>query len=94
MAQGTAQNAPRISLPERDRRYAAIRAQLKDRGLDGVLVSGSNLYGATVLNRCSPGTRTRRRTARCRSEHARLGGSRPPSTLRHWDVHAWESVDG
>ncbi len=47
MAQDTAQNAPRISLPERDRRYAAIRAQLKDRGLDGVLVSGSNLFYLT-----------------------------------------------
>ena len=38
---------PHITLGERDRRYALIREQLKARGVDGVVVSGSNLFYLT-----------------------------------------------
>lgn len=36
-------DAPVLSLAERDRRYAAVRAQLIERGLDAVIVTGSHL---------------------------------------------------
>jgi Xaa-Pro aminopeptidase len=38
------QAAPTLSLGERDRRYAAIRAALKERGADCAIVLGSNLF--------------------------------------------------
>jgi Xaa-Pro aminopeptidase len=38
---------PRITLRERDRRYAAIREQLRERGVDGVIVAGTNLFYLT-----------------------------------------------
>lgn len=38
---------PRLSLQERDRRYAAIRERLRDRGVDAVLVKDSNLFYLT-----------------------------------------------
>jgi Xaa-Pro aminopeptidase len=38
---------PRISLSERDRRYGAIRERLRDRGVDAVLVTGTNLFYLT-----------------------------------------------
>jgi Xaa-Pro aminopeptidase len=39
--------SPRLSLQERDRRYAAIRAQLRERGVDCLIVTGSNLFYLT-----------------------------------------------
>ncbi|HEY3116835.1 MAG TPA: Xaa-Pro peptidase family protein [Chloroflexota bacterium] len=38
---------PTISLKERDRRYAAIRAQMKERGVDAAIVTGTNLFYLT-----------------------------------------------
>jgi Xaa-Pro dipeptidase len=38
------QVAPKLSLRERDRRYAAIRAALKERGVDCAVVIGTNLF--------------------------------------------------
>src|SRR5207245_8450476 len=46
MAVGT-NGRPTISLTERDRRYAAIRAQMKERGVDAVIVTGTNLFYLT-----------------------------------------------
>jgi hypothetical protein len=37
----------RLSLQERDRRYAAIREQLRERGVDCLIVTGSNLFYLT-----------------------------------------------
>ena|SRR5690348_215968 len=41
------QAAPKLSIRERDRRYAAIRAVLKERGVDCAVVLGSNLFYLT-----------------------------------------------
>lgn len=41
------QEAPRLSLKERDRRYSIIREHLKERGVDCVIVGGSNLFYLT-----------------------------------------------
>jgi Xaa-Pro aminopeptidase len=38
---------PRLSLKERDRRYGAIREQLRERGVDCVIVKGSDLFYLT-----------------------------------------------
>ena len=38
-----AQN-PRLSVKERDRRYSLLRQQLRQRGIDCTIVSGSNLF--------------------------------------------------
>jgi Xaa-Pro aminopeptidase len=38
---------PRLSLQERDRRYAAIREQLRARGVDCLIVTGSDLFYLT-----------------------------------------------
>ena len=38
---------PTISLKERDRRYAAIREQMKERGVDAVIITGTNLFYLT-----------------------------------------------
>src|SRR5438270_12625910 len=43
---------PRISLAERDRRHAAVRTELKARGIDCVIVGGSDL---TYLSNGLPG---------------------------------------
>ena len=40
----SAAKSPRLSLKERDRRYAAIRNQLREKGMDCAVVSGSNLF--------------------------------------------------
>jgi Xaa-Pro dipeptidase len=45
---------PRLTLGERDRRYAAIRARLRERGVDAVLVQDSNLF---YLSNGLPGER-------------------------------------
>src|SRR5438128_1146589 len=45
---------PRLTLKERDRRYAAIRARLRERGVDAVLVKDSNLF---YLSNGLPGER-------------------------------------
>jgi Xaa-Pro dipeptidase len=49
------QNPPSISLSERDNRYAAIRERLRERGVDCVVVSGSNLF---YVSNGLPGERT------------------------------------
>lgn len=36
--------APKLSLRERDRRYAILRQQLRERGVDCAVVNGSNLF--------------------------------------------------
>src|SRR5213596_2622297 len=41
---GTLQNGPSISLQERDRRYAAVRERLRERGVDAAVLSGTNLF--------------------------------------------------
>src|SRR5581483_2117321 len=46
MAQ-TLSTGPRLSLAERDRRYAAIREQLRERGVDCLIVTGSDLFYLT-----------------------------------------------
>jgi Xaa-Pro dipeptidase len=46
MAQ-TLSTGPRLSLAERDRRYAAIREQLRARGADCLIVTGSDLFYLT-----------------------------------------------
>ncbi|HLH25804.1 MAG TPA: M24 family metallopeptidase [Chloroflexota bacterium] len=46
MAQ-TLSTGPRLSLAERDRRYAAIREQLRARGVDCLIVTGSDLFYLT-----------------------------------------------
>jgi Xaa-Pro aminopeptidase len=51
MAQTISSN-PRLSLNERDRRYAAIREQLRERGIDCLIVTGSDL---TYLTNYLPG---------------------------------------
>jgi Xaa-Pro dipeptidase len=38
---------PRLSLAERDRRYAAIREQLRERGVDCLIVAGTDLFYLT-----------------------------------------------
>jgi Xaa-Pro dipeptidase len=38
---------PRLSLAERDRRYAAIREQLRERGVDCLIVTGTDLFYLT-----------------------------------------------
>jgi Xaa-Pro aminopeptidase len=43
MAVSIPATGPRISLAERDRRHAAVRAELKARGLDCLIVGGSDL---------------------------------------------------
>src|SRR5437899_2465891 len=40
-------DGPRLSLNERDRRYAALRAQLRDRGVDCAIVATGNLFYLT-----------------------------------------------
>ena len=54
MAQGT-RDLPSITLQERDRRYAALRQRLRERGVDCIVVSGSNLF---YLSNGLPGERT------------------------------------
>lgn len=54
MAQGISDTLPKLSVSERDRRYALIRAQLEERGVDCVVVSESNL---TYLSNGLPGDR-------------------------------------
>lgn len=54
MAQ-TVDNRPTISLRERDRRYVAVRERLRERGVDGVVVSRTNLF---YLTNGIPGERT------------------------------------
>src|SRR5438552_3139014 len=49
------QNPPMISLAERDCRYAAVRERLRGRGVDCVVVSGTNLF---YLSNGLPGERT------------------------------------
>jgi len=39
--------SPRLSLAERDRRYAAIREQLRERGVDCLIVTGTDLFYLT-----------------------------------------------
>ncbi len=46
MAQSV-QGTPKISIQERDRRYSAIRARLKEKGVDCLIVGGSNLVYLT-----------------------------------------------
>lgn len=41
------EEAPKLSLKERDRRYSIIREHLKERGVDCVIVGGSNLFYLT-----------------------------------------------
>jgi Xaa-Pro aminopeptidase len=48
------QPGPHLSLRERDRRYAAVRERLRDRGADCVVVAGSNLF---YLTNSLPGER-------------------------------------
>ena len=36
--------APRLSVQERDRRYAAIRERLRESGVDCAIVRGGNLF--------------------------------------------------
>ncbi|HLG73875.1 MAG TPA: M24 family metallopeptidase [Chloroflexota bacterium] len=38
---------PKLSLAERDRRYAAIRARLRDKGVDCAIATGTNLFYLT-----------------------------------------------
>lgn len=38
---------PRLSVQERDRRYALLRQQMAERGVDAVIVGGSNLFYLT-----------------------------------------------
>lgn len=40
-------NRPTISLNERDRRYAALRLALRERGVDAVVMQGTNLFYLT-----------------------------------------------
>jgi Xaa-Pro aminopeptidase len=40
-------NGPTISLRERDRRHAAIKAALRERGVDCVILTGTNLFYVT-----------------------------------------------
>lgn len=47
MATVVTDTLPRLSLGERDRKHAAIREQLKARGVDCVVVGGSNLFYLT-----------------------------------------------
>jgi Xaa-Pro aminopeptidase len=44
MAQATHIALPSLSLAERDRRYARLRADLRERGVDCAIVVGSNLF--------------------------------------------------
>lgn len=46
---------PKLSLKERDRRYAEVRARLQERGVDGAAVTGSNLF---YLSNGLPGERS------------------------------------
>jgi Xaa-Pro aminopeptidase len=54
MAQVHSETLPRLSIAERDRRYQAIRERLRERGVDGVVVTGSNLF---YLSNGLPGER-------------------------------------
>ena len=47
MASSMREARPELSLQERDRRYALIREHLKERGVDCVIVSGTNLLYLT-----------------------------------------------
>lgn len=49
------QTLPKLSLKERDRRYAEIRARLRERGAGCAVVTGSNLF---YLSNGLPGERT------------------------------------
>jgi Xaa-Pro aminopeptidase len=40
-------SGPKLSIRERDRRYAAVRERLKERGIDCAVVMGSNLFYLT-----------------------------------------------
>src|SRR4051812_32965473 len=40
-------DGPKISLNERDRRYASVRERLKERGVDCAVVMGTNLFYLT-----------------------------------------------
>ena len=55
MAQAISQVRPVLSLAERDRRYSAIRERLTERGVDCVIVTGSNLF---YISNGLPGERT------------------------------------
>ena len=54
MAQSLTQARPTLSLAERDRRYRAVRDRLNERGVDCVVVTGSNLF---YLSNGLPGER-------------------------------------
>ena len=43
----TMNGGPKITLRERDRRYAAIRERLKERSVDCAVVTGTNLFYLT-----------------------------------------------
>lgn len=49
------QMVPALSVAERDRRHAAVRARLRERGVDCVVVTGSNLF---YLSNGLPGERS------------------------------------
>jgi Xaa-Pro aminopeptidase len=55
MAQAISEVRPTLSLAERDRRYNAIRDRLRERGVDCVIVTGSNLF---YISNGLPGERT------------------------------------
>jgi Xaa-Pro aminopeptidase len=55
MAQAISEVRPKLTLAERDRRYRAIRERLKERGVDCVIVTGSNLF---YISNGLPGERT------------------------------------
>ena len=55
MAQSLTHRRPSLSLAERDRRYRETRNRLRERGVDCVIVTGSNLF---YLSNGLPGERT------------------------------------
>lgn len=55
MAQAISQTLPTLSLAERDRRYREVRERLRERGVDCVVVTGSNLF---YLSNGLPGERS------------------------------------
>jgi Xaa-Pro aminopeptidase len=55
MIQTSLETLPRLSIAERDRRYQALRERLRARGVDGAIVTGSNLF---YLSNGLPGERT------------------------------------
>src|SRR6476659_6472952 len=55
MIQASLERLPRLSVAERDRRYKALRDRLRERGVDGAVVTGSNLF---YVSNGLPGERT------------------------------------